>query len=174
MAVITASAILGMFLAVSPELGDLLPESETSVNTSEGPVYGSAHEHALFYVVVNGTELDFSGEKFQLNSRYVHLENGRSHIVHKHAEGVTWKMFLETINTSIRETNESRYCINIYNQSHCGSGEIYVGGGDLNSTIDQDEKLILVLGENASEVISEYRGRKLPRDYRPRKPGQGV
>jgi len=97
---------------------------------------GSAHDHASFHVMINGTEKDFTDRKFQLNSRYVHLENNRSDIVHKHANGITWSMFFQTINLSTSIEND-RLCLEIYGNRSCGTGSLVLNG-DFNPSLDQE------------------------------------
>lgn len=133
---------------------------------------GSAHEHALFHVVVNSSEKDFTSEKFQLNSRYVHLEGNKSDIVHKHAKGITWKMFLQTVNIST-STNNSQQCIKIYGNKTCGNGSLVLNG-DFNASLDQeisqgDNLLIIIDTEEWRSISKKYMQRQLPEAFRPEK-----
>lgn len=68
-----------------------------------GPV-GSTHEHSDFKVYLRGEELDFSLPKYQVRARYVHVEGGIGEIVHKHATGVTWAHFFESVGMAINST----------------------------------------------------------------------
>ncbi|MFQ5763201.1 MAG: protein-disulfide isomerase, partial [Candidatus Bathyarchaeia archaeon] len=58
---------------------------------------GSTHEHASFKVYVNGELIDFSQGKYQLKSRYVHVEGNVGDILHVHATGVKLGFFFETL-----------------------------------------------------------------------------
>jgi hypothetical protein len=138
-------------------------------NREQGYRIGSAHEHALFYVVINNTELSFLENRYQLATGYVHLENNNSHIVHKHAKGVTWNAFLQTVDTDIN-TTENGYCGSIKNQSYCGEGAVSLNGqlnGSLDKEISQGDKLVIVLQENWKKVLEEYNSKQLPRAYKP-------
>lgn len=180
--IVSASVLIGLAAAVNslPELGfeadrslEQLEAEEDHNHSHSGNesdfVYGSAHEHALFYVVVNRKELDFTDQKFQLNSRYVHLESNKSDIVHKHAEGVTWDYFLDTINTSV-EANGSEVCVDLPDRVFCNSGKVVMNGvedPDLESEISQGDSFVIVLGENATSLAEKYLKRQLPDLYKP-------
>ncbi|MFB6292151.1 MAG: hypothetical protein ABEI58_02030 [Candidatus Nanohaloarchaea archaeon] len=137
--------------------------------TGKDSVPEKVHEHALFYTVVNGTELNFTAPAYQYNSPYVHLENGRSHIVHKHVENATWNQFLATINVSV-VYNSSRYCLKTINVTRCGNGTVILNdqkNPDLDQVIQQGDKLLIVIQDNVSEVIDEYALKQLPPEYTP-------
>ncbi|MFQ3275141.1 MAG: hypothetical protein ACI9SF_000283 [Candidatus Nanohaloarchaea archaeon] len=130
------------------------------------------HEHALFHVVINGSERDFTDQKFQLNSQAVHLENNKSDIVHKHRTGVQWSQFLDTINTTYWRSNSTgNLCVSIYSETDCGSGAVYLNGEkteDLNQEIFQGDSLLIVLNtENQTAVVNEYTRQQLPPEYKP-------
>lgn len=150
---------------------EFLVTEQDNENTSEVGQPGSAHGHAYFHVMVNGSERNFTQERFQLNSRYVHLENNRSDIVHKHATGVTWKMFFQTINLSTSREN-GELCLNIYEETRCGKGSVILNGefnASLNQEISQDDNLLIILDtEEWRNVADEYMNKELPEEYRPR------
>lgn len=148
-----------------------------SVVTSEPADAGQqsvqqTHEHALFHVVINGSEKDFTDPRFQLNSRTVHLENNNSDIVHKHVTGVTWSGFLRTINTSYWESNSTgNFCLQIYERIDCGDGGLYLNGDkveNLDEEIFQGDSLLIILNtSNRTEVIDKYSKQQLPPEYKP-------
>ena len=150
---------------------DLPVSEQSSDNSTEVGQPGSAHGHAYFHVVINGSERDFTQQRFQLNSRYVHLENNKSDIVHKHATGVTWRMFFQTIDLSTSRNNRE-FCLNIYEQSRCGNGTVVLNG-EINASIDteisQDDNLLIILDtDNWRDIADEYMNNELPEQYRPR------
>ncbi len=57
----------------------------------------SVHEHADIAIFINGQELDLSQLKYQLRDKFVHLEERRGDVIHKHAIGVTIGYFLSTL-----------------------------------------------------------------------------
>lgn len=133
------------------------------------------HKHGLFFVNVNGTELDLTEERFQLQDRDVHLENNRSHIVHKHAEDVTWGDFLDTINTSI-ENNENRSCISMPKNNYCANMTVLLNGEefDREKEIEQGDNLAVVIGNNTQQKAENYMEFSLPKAYQKRQPGTRV
>lgn len=173
--IILVAALTGLSAGIffNPELVDLdLPEVGSSGEKSGDQIgqLGSAHDHASFHVVVNGSEKDFTDRKFQLNSRYVHLENNKSDIVHKHANGVTWNMFFQTVNLST-STKKDEFCLEIYNKSSCGDGSVVLNG-QINASMDQeisqgDNLLIILDTKEWRDISEEYMKKQLPEDYRP-------
>jgi hypothetical protein len=143
-------------------------ETEASSETTE-----KTHEHALFHVVINGSEKDFTDQKFQLNARDVHLENNKSDIVHKHRTGVEWSRFLDTINTTYWRSNSTgNLCLSIYSETHCGQGSVYLNGEksvNLDTEMFQGDNLLIILNtENETAVAEEYMREQLPPEYKPR------
>ena len=142
-------------------------ETDSHSETAE-----KTHEHALFHVVINGSEKDFTDQKFQLNARSVHLENNKSRIVHKHRTGVEWKDFLETINTTYWRSNSTgNLCLSIYQETHCGTGGIYLNSekaADLDREISQGDNLLIILNtDNKTAVVEKYMKKQLPPEYKP-------
>lgn len=148
------------------------PANGHGTETDTGNTPEEVHEHALFHVIVNGSEVDFRKDRFQLNARDVHLENNKSDIVHKHQSEVTWNRFLNTINTTYWRSNATgNLCLKVYNSERCGDGEIYLNGEknqSLGQEMFQDDHLIIVLDtENPEQVVEEYMTQQLPPAYRP-------
>lgn len=180
--IIVISALIGFSAGMfsNQGLGDIeLPEIESDEENNEDMIgqLGSAHEHAFFHVMVNGSEKDFTDQKFQLNSRYVHLENNRSNIVHKHATGITWGMFFQTINLSTTTENEEM-CLEVYDKSNCGNGSVVLNG-EINASLDQeisqgDNMLIILDTKEWRDISEKYMEKQLPRDYRPRSRGRSI
>jgi hypothetical protein len=131
--------------------------------SSDGLVLGSSHEHALFFVDFNGSEVDFTGKRFQVRSRYVHLENFKPHIVHKHSENVTWNYFLNTIDVGVEDD-----CVQFKESKQCGNVSMILNGKELealNKEIEQDDNLAIITPSNQSKRES-YMEKELPKDYR--------
>ncbi len=168
-AIIIVSAAAGFILATQPTMleGAKIGEVKNDIRQA---VEEPKHKHALFHVVVNGSELSFTNKKFQLNSEYAHLENNESSIVHTHAKGVTWKNFLNTINTSIRKSNASEICLDIYEKTWCGTGKAVLNGEETNlsAEIGQGDNFLVILNtENSAQITEEYMREQLPRQYKP-------
>lgn len=164
--IIVVSAVAGLVLGLQPSIE--LPDIQGSPGV-DAPA--ETHEHALFYVVINGTEINLTSEAFQLNAREVHLENGRSHIVHKHRENVTWGDFLETLNMKLETGNT--ICLHIYEEEFCGNGSVVLNGEPFNpgKEIEQGDNFAIIIGNKSAE---DYMEKELPPAYTPQVRGRSV
>lgn len=102
---------------------------------------GSTHEHANITVVLGGKEVDFSQDKYQLRSSFVHFESGDGKEVHVHAKGVTIKFLFETLGWDVDaclKTDSGDYC----------NGSITVDGqeSDIDHEIRDGENIEVVYG----------------------------
>jgi hypothetical protein len=103
-----------------------------------GPL-GSAHEHAAFLVKVNGQNIDFSQPKYQVQTDYIHVENGDGTTLHRHATNVTFVDFLKSVKMDINKKNN---CLTFTN------GTEYCD--------DDNNKLRTFINGNSNESISDY------------------
>src|SRR3989338_3067686 len=62
---------------------------------------GSTHEHADLKIYVDSIPVDLSQQKYQLKSKFIHVEDGDGDVIHKHAKGVTLGMLVNYITVSI-------------------------------------------------------------------------
>jgi hypothetical protein len=140
-----------------------------SENSGSQLELGSSHEHASFYLNVDGEEINFTQREYQLQSDYVHLENFKPHIVHKHSENVTWGMFLSTIDISFNTS-----CVNFKDRSECGNLSVILNGdeGGINSEIQQGDNFAILL--NSSEKSEDYMNKQLPEGYTKKVSTRGI
>jgi hypothetical protein len=119
-------------------------------------VLGSAHVHAGFAVKLNGTKLDFSNDKYQVMSRYMHVENGDGDTLHRHATGVPIAEFFRSIKMNVTDTcftndNGTKFCSNGKENL-----EFYVNGNKTNSiadyVFDDDDRILVVYGDSPIQV----------------------
>lgn len=147
--------------------------ASTVVTDEAGNKNGEVHEHALFQVVINGSEMDFTDRRYQFNAEDVHLENNNSEIVHKHEAGVTWDRFLNTINTTYWRSNATgNLCFRTYGYERCGDGQVYLNGEKVDDLDDEvirqgDHLLVIMDTVNRTAVMEEYMLQQLPRRYKP-------
>ena len=127
-----------------------------------GP-WGSAHEHAAFLVKVNGQNIDFSQPKYQVQSDYIHVENGDGTTLHRHSTNVTFADFLKSINMDIDRknnclvfTNGTKYCDNDDDDNKL---RIFINGNSTNSISDyilkNDDRLLVMYGNETNEQIAK-------------------
>ncbi|MFB6241774.1 MAG: hypothetical protein ABEJ36_03150 [Candidatus Nanosalina sp.] len=129
---------------------------------------GSDHDHAQFYVNLNGSEYNFSKKKFQVRSYYVHMENYRPHIVHKHSENVTWRFFLQTMDIALNHS-KNLTCISVMGNRTCGDGSVVLNGEhtfSLDREIKQGDNLAIIIPESEN-LTRRYMNKKLPEAYTP-------
>ena len=118
---------------------------------------GSEHVHAAFAVKINGEELDFSQEKYQVQSQYIHVENNDGNTLHRHATGVPVGEFFASLGMNVTDS-----CFTLENKtSYCSDGnsnlEFYVNGNKTNSIanyiLKEDDRILIVYAnKNAMET----------------------
>lgn len=127
--------------------------------TPNNPAYGvlgSAHVHAAFDVKINGTKLDFSDNKYQVKSRFMHVENGDGDTLHRHATGVPIAEFFRSIKMNVTDScftndNGTKFCSNGKENL-----EFYVNGNKTKSIADyvfnDDDRILIVYGDSPIQV----------------------
>ena len=123
---------------------------------------GSAHEHAAFLVKLDGTNIDFSQPKYQLQDSYIHVEDSVGKTLHRHANGVTFNDFLQTVNMDINTENNcfisddgTQYCSNADKKLRT-----FLNGNETNETnlvadrviTDNDRILVLYGNEDQNQI----------------------
>lgn len=156
---LSISVVLGLALGITVNPGILkhvIPEQEQEV-----------HQHAMFFINANRTELNLRAERFQLQSSAVHLENNRSHVVHKHRGGVTWGQFMETVNIQINRTGGTE-CLEMPRNRFCGNMTLMLNGEDYRpqKEIEQGDNFAIVIGNNTLETAEAYMELELPRAFK--------
>ena len=128
-----------------------------------GPL-GSEHEHAAFLVKVNGQNIDFSQPKYQVQSDYIHVENGDGTTLHRHATNVTFADFLKTIKMDIDKQNNcfvftnngTEYCDDDNNNNTLRT---FINGNSTQSISDyvfnNNERLLVIYGNENDEQIAK-------------------
>ena len=127
-----------------------------------GPL-GSAHEHAAFLVKVNGKNIDFSQPKYQVQSDYIHVENGDGTTLHRHATNVTFADFLKSIKMDIDKknnclvfTNGTEYCDDNNNNNKLRT---FINGNSTKSISDyilnNNDRLLVMYGNENDEQIAK-------------------
>jgi hypothetical protein len=79
----------------------VLSASRYSSEVNKYGTVGSAHEHAAFIINVNGTPIDFGQDRYQLQSRLIHVEGGDGFTLHRHTDKVPFGEFLRSVHMGI-------------------------------------------------------------------------
>ena len=123
-----------------------------------GPL-GSAHEHAAFLVKVNGKNIDFSQPQYQVQSDYIHVENGDGTTLHRHATNVTFVDFLKSVKMDIDKKNN---CLAFTNGTeYCDDDDklrTFINGNSTGSISDyvlkNNDRLLVIYGNETDEQIA--------------------
>jgi len=123
---------------------------------------GSAHEHAAFIVKLDGNQINFAQQKYQVKSPYIHVENGVGTTLHKHASTVPFGEFLKSIGMNV-----ANGCfITDDGKQYCNSGDkklrFFLNGSEESTSsimnyilIDDDRFLIIYGNESPLEIQNE-------------------
>jgi len=136
-----------------------------SPNTSKSGfgALGSAHEHAAFLVKINGKNIDFSLPKYQVQSDYIHVENGDGTTLHRHATNVTFADFLDSVKMSIDRENNNNCLLFDNGTQYCNDSRhklnAFINGNQTtaisNYVINNNDRLLLVYGNETDDQINK-------------------
>ena len=122
---------------------------------------GSAHEHAAFLVKIDGTNIDFSQPKYQLQSDFIHVEDAVGKTLHRHANGVTFNDFLQSVNMNIDTENNCfvgddgvQYCSNPDKQLRT-----FLNGEETNllseRVITDNDRILVLYGNETQDQVNQ-------------------
>jgi hypothetical protein len=123
-----------------------------------GPL-GSAHEHAVFEVRIDGDPIDFSQPRYQVRSQYLHVENGDGTTLHRHSTHVPIGEFFRSVGMSVEtdcfvSDNGSRFCEDETNQLR-----YFVNGAERSSITDyileENDRILIIYGNESEQEIQE-------------------
>ncbi|HEX7032692.1 MAG TPA: hypothetical protein VF172_06810 [Nitrososphaera sp.] len=130
-----------------------------------GPL-GSAHEHAIFVVKLDGQYIDFSQRQYQIDTtrnQFIHFEGGEGTTIHKHSTRVPIGEYLHSVGMDIRDgcfilDNGSQFC----NDDSSGKTlRFFVNGEQVSSIMDyvlhDDDRILIIYGdEDEEELQAEF------------------
>lgn len=124
--VVLAVAVGGGFLLLGGGGDD--PGDGGSVTDVQPRGLGTVHTHGTMEVVIDGRQLDFSRQRFQLQDDYFHYEAGNGRRWHVHGQDVTLGYALDTL--GIRLVNGSL----TFEESTYTNVSVSVNGGDVDTS----------------------------------------
>lgn len=65
--------------------------------------YGSDHAHAALAIFVEGEQINFGLQQFQVTSKYIHFENHNPYQIHRHATNVPLEILFASIGITITQ-----------------------------------------------------------------------
>ena len=160
-----ALAAIILFLIISiVQLRGVVHQYDTAYGALQGLSgignYGTVHNHADFAVNINGQEFDFDKIEYQDLHPWTHVHSGTNnvHLIHAHAEGITYGQFFDTIGIDLGDcliVNEKEFC------DKNGRLVKYYLNGKLTPDLqyqpveDSDRVLIAYGSENGAEIQSQ-------------------
>lgn len=90
---------------------------------------GSVHIHGSMAVTIDGNQIDFSRDKYQLQDRSFHFERGNGERWHVHAKGVTLQYAMETLGINVTN-NTVTYDGTTYRESDPGTTITITANGE--------------------------------------------
>jgi hypothetical protein len=131
-----------------------------AINPPDPPdpyVLGSAHEHAVFAVILDGQKIDFSKSQYQVKSRFIHVEGGDGTTLHRHAQNVPFSEFLNSVGMGI----QNDCFVRDDGQQFCDSADkqlrFFVNGDEVelieNYVVEDEDRLLVIYGNQSDEAI---------------------
>ena len=156
--------IVAAIIAIAVISAVMYSTQQSGNNNNYGPV-GSEHVHAAFVVKLDGTPIDFSQPKYQVQSQLIHVENNDGTTLHRHATNVPFGEFLRSVNMDI---NKSGCFKSDDGNQYCNNGDkrlrTFVNGNEMNpssirdyvtSSNDNDRILVIYGNENDAQIKQE-------------------
>ena len=122
---------------------------------------GSAHEHAAFLVTIEGKPIDFSQQKYQVKSQYIHVENGVGTVLHKHAIRVPVGEFFASVGMQVTSNcfvsdDGSTYCNGDDKKLRFFLNGIELDPSAINSyVLNENDRVLLYYGEDSENAIQD-------------------
>ncbi|MCI0559981.1 MAG: hypothetical protein MN733_15940 [Nitrososphaera sp.] len=118
---------------------------------------GSAHEHAVFEVRLDGNVIDFSQSQYQVQSQFIHVENRDGTTLHRHSTDVPVGEFFRSVGMDIRDEcfihdNGDQYC-------EAGDKQLryFVNGTESSSIMDyilrENDRILINYGNDTQEEL---------------------
>lgn len=129
------------------------------INPPAPYMLGSAHEHAVFAIILEGQKIDFSQPRYQQASQFIHVEGGDGTTLHRHAEEVPFSLFLDSVRMDIQDDcfvhdDGTQFCENEDNQLR-----YYVNGDEVISisdyVLEEEDRLLVIYGNQTEEEIQQ-------------------
>jgi hypothetical protein len=123
------------------------------------------HVHADFIIVVNDEKLNLTADEYQSSIKQVlhknvHLHDGDDHVVHRHADGITFAEFLSSLgftlnNECLTDDNDVKYCTDTENVL-----TLYVNKTPITLATEyipqEEDQILLYYGRRDNDKLGEY------------------
>jgi hypothetical protein len=117
------------------------------------------HVHADFAVYVNDKRLDLTSDKYQSviedeKSNDVHLHDGNDRVIHRHAEGITFANFLQTIGFILTNDCFTMDTGEIYCSNETDEIVLYVNNQPY--ITQEEDRVLLYVGPRNNPNLQSY------------------
>jgi hypothetical protein len=156
MKIIIPSIITVIILAIA--LTFLVPGNRVSAKYGN---IGSAHEHAVLWIDLNGTKVNFTQPKYMARSNYIHLESYNGTLdgttIHRHATNVPMGEFIKSVGMDISNgcfitDNGTKFC---NNKNH--KLKFFVNGNEtkdiMNYVLKNNDRILIIYGNQSINKI---------------------
>lgn len=131
--------------------------SQLGMLSGIGPL-SSEHLHADVKAYINGKAIDFSQQKYQLATNYMHFEDGNGDVMHTHAKGLTVGHMLNSLGI-----NFNGRCLIIEGSQYCNDKnkrlKFYANGKQSSEfwgyTIKNLDKYLISYGDEPEEAVKK-------------------
>jgi hypothetical protein len=146
-------------------LGILLMMIVTQEHRTTHQHESDVHVHADWLFIINDERIRFTDEKYQSDAvtvrhPYLHFHDFEDHVMHRHAEDVTFVEFLQSLGYTLTDTCVTTETADIYCTDENNVLRLYVNGemrDDITGYIFADEdQILLYYGSKDNPRIPEY------------------
>ena len=120
-------------------------------------VFGTAHEHAVFAVILDGEKIDFSQNRYQVQSSFIHVEGGDGTTLHRHATDVPFSEFLDSVRMDIQNDCFIRDDGEVFCDDGVNQLRYFVNGQEVDSILDyvieEEDRILIIYGSQTEEEI---------------------
>lgn len=172
--IMAAGILIGFGLGLQAGLDSWLTGKIPGI---EEPEDTSPHQHLYLQMELFNETVDFSRERYQLQSPKAHFEGGDGEIFHLHEGPVTLEFALESLSFSM-----NRSCLATGNMTLCSNEShelrVYANGDVVSDPLEfrlaQDDNVMVWYGERDAAPSVDFFDRELPRAYRPQTEGRRI
>ena len=138
---------------------------DNSINNSHTTTEGEVHVHSDWKMIINGEHIRFTDEKYQsinvhIKHKDIHLHDYEDLVIHRHADGVTFVVFLNSIGYNLTDTCLTRDT----GEEFCNQNEkevrLIVNGEremDIKNYITQEaDRILLYYGDITDPALQDY------------------
>lgn len=122
---------------------------------------GSAHEHAVFAIILDGQQIDFSQSKYQVGStrnQYIHVEGGDGTTLHRHSTNVPVGEFLKSVKMDINDNcfvrdDGQQFCNDAAKQLQYFVNHTKIAS-IMNYVLQPNDRILVIYGDETQDELN--------------------